>query len=130
MNDFNDYIAKKSCGLSNLNSHLNSDPEIDVFIRLYVLLYADDTIIMAESEQDLQISLNSLSDYCKTWNLEVNLTKTKVVIFSKGNVTKHMPFMYDGKNVDVVHDYTYLGVVFNRNGSFKKAISSLSTFNK
>ena len=59
----------------------------------------------------------------KAWNLEVNLTKTKVVIFSKGNVTKHMPFMYDGKNVDVVDDYTYLGVVFNRNGSFKKAIS-------
>ena len=123
LNDFNDYIARKSCGLSDLNAHLNSDPEIDVFIRLYVLLYADDTIIMAENEQDLQISLNSLSDYCKAWNLEVNLTKTKVVIFSKGNVTKHMPFMYDGKNVDVVDDYTYLGVVFNRNGSFKKAIS-------
>merc|ERR1712178_609047 len=34
-----------------------------------------------------------------------------------------MPFMYDGKNVDIVDDYTYLGVVFNRNGSFKKAIS-------
>ena len=64
-----------------------------------------------------------MSDYCKTWNLEVNLTKTKVVIFSKGNVTKHIPFLYDGKNVDVVHDYKYLGVVFNRNGSFKKAIS-------
>ena len=27
-----------------------SDDDIEVFLRLYVLLYADDTIVMAESD--------------------------------------------------------------------------------
>ena len=35
--------------------------------------------------------------------------------------------MYDGKVVDVVDDYTYLGVVFNYNGNFKKAILNQRT---
>ena len=122
LNDFNDFIASKSIGLDELNLHINTDPELDVYVRLYVLLYADDTIIMAETEQDLQTSLNSLNEYCKKWSLEVNLTKTKVVIFSKGIVKKCNPFYFDGKIVDIVSDYTYLGVIFNQNGSFRKAI--------
>ena len=122
LNDFNDYIARNSLGLDDLNNHINSENEFDVLIRLYVLLYADDTVIMAESEKDLQVSLESLCEYCNMWNLEVNLTKTKIVIFSRGKVKKHMDFMYGNKLVEVVDDYTYLGVIFNYDGSFKKAI--------
>ena len=80
-------------------------------MKLYTLLYADDTVILAETATDLQTSLNALSSYCHEWDLTVNLSKTKVVIFSKGRITSHHGFTYNGEEVEVVDDYTYLGIV-------------------
>ena len=44
------------------------------YIKLFVLMYADDTILLAESEEDLQD--------CNKWKLQVNVKKTKIVVFS------------------------------------------------
>ena len=66
-------------------------------MKLYTLLYADDIIIMAESVTELQEALNSLHKYCKLWLLTVNITKTKIVIFSKGKVRKYPKFYLDQK---------------------------------
>ena len=96
--------------------------EIGVFMRLYVLLYADDTIILAETAQDLQLSLNRLDEYCNKWSLKVNISKTKIVIFSRGKVRNYPMFKLGTEVIDVVDDYVYLGVTFNYNGSFRKAI--------
>ena len=102
--------------------------EFSTFAKLCVLLYADDTVLLAESADELQAALDTLAAYCKLWDLTVNLSKTNVVIFSKGKITTKMPrsgkFIFEGKEVKVVDDYTYLGVIFNYNGSFKKAIAN------
>ena len=50
-------------------------------MKLSVLLYADDTVIMANNEADLQFSLDRFNEYCQEWKLNVNIDKTKVVIF-------------------------------------------------
>jgi hypothetical protein len=34
-----------------------SDDDVEVFIKLFVLLYADDTIILAESAEELNVAL-------------------------------------------------------------------------
>ena len=47
------------------------------------LLYADDIILLSESEADLQRCLDKLSQYCKLWCLNVNNEKSKVMIFNK-----------------------------------------------
>ena len=39
----------------------------------------------------------------------VNETKTKVMVFGKKDETK---FMYNGKELDIVNNYKYLGIVF------------------
>jgi hypothetical protein len=44
-------------------------------------LYADDTVIMAESREDLQAQLNVFGEYCKKWKLKVNAEKTNIFIF-------------------------------------------------
>ena len=51
INDFKNFLANRYNGLTGLSSLIqeNLDMELEVFIRLYVLLYADDTIILAES---------------------------------------------------------------------------------
>ena len=94
-----------------------------LFVRLFVLLYADDTIILAESEPELQSALNAACNYCKDWHLTVNLSKTKIIIFSKGKITNHRDFTFNDKLVEVVDEYVYLGTTFYYNGTFHNAIS-------
>ena len=46
--------------------------DIDMF-KLFLLLYADDIVIFANSAEQLQESLNLLFDYCCRWKLTVNV---------------------------------------------------------
>ena len=39
---------------------LLSDDDIEMYFKLYVLLYADGTVIFAENEQELQAALNAM----------------------------------------------------------------------
>ena len=58
---------------------------IDVgFLKLFLLLYADDIVIFSESATGLQNGLNILHDYCNKWKLSVNIDKSNVIIFRKG----------------------------------------------
>jgi len=36
-----------------------------VYLKILILLYADDTILLSESRDDLQIMLNEFFTYCK-----------------------------------------------------------------
>ena len=113
LNDFQAFISEHSGGLGDLERVLE---EFDVMAKLCVLLYADDTVLLAESAEELQLSLDALEKYCKKWDLTVNLDKTNVVIFSLGRIKAPIKFIFEGKEVKVVDDYTYLGVIFNFNG--------------
>ena len=44
-------------------------------------MYADETLVHAESAKQLQKALASLNMYCNKWALKFNLDKTKVIIF-------------------------------------------------
>ncbi len=74
-------------------------------------MYADDTVILSDSEEDMKTALGALGSYCKEWKLEVNCSKTKIVIFSKGKIStaKHN-FKLGTENVEVTSDYHYLGI--------------------
>ena len=120
LNDFQESLSKNYQGLHTLAGDFQN--ELELFMKLYILLDADDTLIMAESSDDLQAALNGLYDYCKAWSLSMNISKTKVVIFSKVKV-RRFPKLYLGEEeVDMAYDYVYLGVTFNYNGTFTKAM--------
>ena len=53
--------------------------------------------------------------------LNVNMKKTQI-IFSRGKIENNVNFKLGFQNVKVVSDYIYLGVTFNYNGNFSKAI--------
>ena len=64
-------------------------------LKLFLLLYADDIVLFSESEKGLQHGLNLLEKYCDKWKLQVNINKTKVMIFRKGGgVRKNASFTY------------------------------------
>ena len=63
---------------------------LKVCFKLYLLLNDDDTVILAESQEQLQAALNYMYLYCQTWKLQVNPAKTKVVIFSKRKIKEKL----------------------------------------
>ena len=63
LNDLETELCRKYKGLSNLSDLIENKivfDDIVVYLKLNSLLYADDTIIMAESKADLQTALNTL----------------------------------------------------------------------
>ena len=71
---------------------------------MHVLLYADDTIGIAETPEQLQKALNTVSDYCSLWNLTVNTSKKKIAIFSRGEVRRYPDFVFGTEKLDVVDE--------------------------
>ena len=46
---------------------LCDNDDVEVHFKPYILLYTDDTIILVESQEQLQAALNSMFIYCQTW---------------------------------------------------------------
>ena len=90
------------------------------------LLFADDVILVSESEDGLQVALDNLMKYCNDWMLEINPDKTKVMIFNKsGKKLSSYKFKIKNQDLEVADSSTYLGITFNANGSLKNAITNL-----
>lgn len=53
-----------------------------LFLILSILFYAEDTALSSESANGLQL-LNDFLSFCIQWKLNVNVDKTKLIVFSK-----------------------------------------------
>lgn len=90
------------------------------------LLFADDLLILSESKEGLQNSLNNLSKYCDTWQLNVNINKTKSMIFKQRNLRPEPSFVtYKNEVIENVADYTFLGILLKSNGNLLHSTSEL-----
>ena len=76
------------------------------------ILWADDLILLSESKEELQFLLDNVSNYCKRWQLLVNLSKSKIMIIN-GKKNEKPIFLYNNIPLEIVHKYKYLGVVFS-----------------
>jgi len=86
---------------------------------IFVLLYADDVVLVADSPDDLSILLRSLEEFCASSSMSVNVKKTKVVIFFQSRAVLPPPlFVFDHKPLEVVREYKYLGCFFDEKLSF------------
>ena len=52
-----------------------------LYLILFVLLYADDTVIFGTDEKDIQKNLDMFFKYSELWHLHINYDKTKIMIF-------------------------------------------------
>ncbi len=91
------------------------------------LLYADDLIILSKTPEGLQNNLNILTKYCHDWNLEVNIPKTKIMIFQKKTRNLEHKHIFTLNNTTLQHalQYNYLGLVLTPTGNFNLAIKAL-----
>ena len=84
-------------------------------IQVFLLMFADDLALMADTVGELQRQLNLLSDFCQNYKLKVNESKTKVVVFKNGGVlARHESWTYRNAKLEVVNKFCYLGLLFTR----------------
>ena len=83
-------------------------------------MFADDILLWGDSQEELQLQLNTLRDYCCKWQLEVSVPKTKVLLSPHAELST--PLLYNGAEVEVVHSHPYLGVLFQGDAKWESMI--------
>ena len=76
------------------------------------LRYADDTTILAESDDDLRSLLRRIKAISLKYGLHLNIRKTKTM--PTGQLDD---FSFDGEQIEVVKKFTFLGAEINSDGS-------------
>jgi hypothetical protein len=116
--------------VNDLEEHLASrgTTGIDLgMFKLFILLYADDAVVLAESALGLQSGLDALHEYCTRWKLVLNTDKTKVVVFrAGGRLRANDRWKYGDCYLEVTSYFVYLGLVFSHTGSFARAQQTLA----
>ena len=78
---------------------------------LSIMLFADDIILTAENESDLQNSLDILHRWCQSWNMKINAEKTKIIHFRGPSKTPTDAIFRCGREILSRTDkYKYLGL--------------------
>jgi sorting nexin-29 len=119
LNDLKEFLSREMNGLPTVSGeavkvNLN-DCDVNVFCNLFVLLYADDTVIFSETEAGLQKGLLLIKQYCDFWKLKLNANKCKVIVFSRGKIRNKPSFYIGLDKIEVVSEFTYLGLRLNYN---------------
>ena len=82
------------------------------------LLQADELILMSETPTGLQLLLDHLELYCRRWHLNLNVSKTKSMIFYKKYkvIRCSEQFIFGNQPIQEVDHYEYVRIIIS-NGS-------------
>ena len=85
------------------------------------LRYADDTSLMAESEEELKSLLMKVKEESEKAGLKLNIQKTKIMAFDP--ITS---WQIDGETVETVSHFIFLGSKITADGDCSHEIKRLS----
>jgi hypothetical protein len=85
-------------------------------IHLKCMMYADDLLILSESNLGLQEAMNRLHGYCSQWGLTVNTKKTKFMV-TKSQIQGANKLTFNNEIIEQVFSFKYLGIEFGYDGS-------------
>lgn len=115
--------------INDLVDHIKNTKNTDSITlgakSINALLYADDVVLLSTTKEGLQNCIDAVKNFSEQWKLELNLNKTKVLIFNKGGNTIQEDLYYGIEKIDCTDKYTYLGLNLEPSGSFESAINSL-----
>ena len=81
------------------------------------LRYADDTTLMAESEEEIKSLLRKVKEESEKVGLKFNIQKTKIM--ASGPITS---WQIDGETMETVTDFIFLGSKITANGDCSREI--------
>ena len=86
------------------------------------LRYADDTTLMAESEEELKSLLMKVKEDSEKAGLKLNTQKTKIM--TSGPITS---WQIDGETMETVTDFIFLGSKITANGDCSHEVFKFDT---
>lgn len=103
VNDIQTALLSQNCKFVDFD-----DDFVNCYVKLFVLMYADDSVIMSDNEEEMKRVLIVLSNYWNEWKLVVNCSKTKVVVFNSSKSNLKYSFKFKNELVEVTSEYNYL----------------------
>jgi len=102
-------------------------------IKVSLLLFADDIVLMAESKRELQVMLNVVDEYSKLFRFRFNKDKCSVMIFEKKQnrrqtEEKEKPiekFYLGGEELKIASHYKYLGLLVDKDFTWQQHVENL-----
>ena len=84
LNDLDFFLISNNCKGIDLTLRYE---QVILFLKIFVLLYADDTVRFGTGENSFQQNLDAFNEYTKSWKLDINFSKTKEMIFGTRMMT-------------------------------------------
>jgi len=115
-------IAKEVAGKGKHGIQLLPD-----IATVYLLLFADDVVLLSDTPVGLQNQLDNLKSSSESMGLNINMSKSKVMVFRLGgHLAAHERWHLGGEKLEVVNEYNYLGYKLSTKLSSSVALASLS----
>ena len=88
------------------------------------LRFADDIDGLAESEHELVNLMNKINSTSRTYGMEINTNKTKIITNCEGHFNNSISL--HGEIIEPVDTFKYLGSILDDNGSTKEILSRIA----
>ncbi len=127
-------MREMKCKVVNAGAKLRLNGEV---WSVVTCLFADDTVLLAESERDLQRVVNEFYSVCKNRKLKVNAGKSKVMVFKRReeevvdfniaykvrlSAVARCRVMLGSEKMEKVSEFKYLGTVLCKHGCWNPEI--------
>lgn len=98
------------------------------------IIYADDTTLSAtlstfgsgNTQVNINLELTKISNWLKLNRLSLNVNKTKAMIFhTQQRIVNYPTINIDNTNIEFVNEFNFLGVIIDRNLTWKPHISNI-----
>ena len=94
--------------------------------KLWTLSYADDLALIAKEEGEMKCMLKTLEKFLQKIKLELNVEKSKMVVFRNKRGRKEYKWKWQEKEIEEVKTFPYLGYHFQCNNKPDEHIKSIT----
>ena len=88
--------------------------------RVSSLLFADDVVLLAPSNSDLQLLLGRFAAECEVAGMRISTSKSEAMVLDRKKVA--CPLRVGGELLPQVEEFKYLGVLFTSEGRMEREI--------
>ena len=92
-----------------INQASDSPMLLSEYDPINVVMYADDLIVLAKSEEELQNKMDTINTFFNGKKLCINEAKTKCMVFNRGNKLCKTNLLINGVTIENVKTFKYLG---------------------
>ena len=109
--------------INEIERLMNNVDEMGVHVngvKISVIMYADDLVLIAKNKHGLQLGMNGLYEYCMENDLTLNTNKSHLMQVSRKKSTNLPKIYYKEKPLTLVDSFRYLGVNISRTNNLSK----------